>query len=689
MRGDHHLEPLRDALAQGVERLALIADAMPQLVWVARGDGTIEFFNRRWIEYTNLDVSAANEDYGQAKGVVHPDDLAMFWERWSDALATGAPYEVEYRLRNAADGNYRWFIGRAVPVQDERGVIVRWVGTCTDIDEQRRTRDNLRLIAQASDILFESFDSAKNLQRLMELLVLEAADFAAVFILDSEERLRAVGTGHRDPERAELLHRVHGERLFTPEGERQEVRRLRENRPRLIRDFNVGAALDAFWPYLAGSLVPLQPNSSITIPLYSRGTMLGALYVFREASGDRYDDGDLPLFIEIGRRVSIAIENASSYERERRIAETFQRASLPISLPRIEGVRLDAIFAPGSDESEIGGDWYDAVLLRDGSLLVGVGDVMGRGLRAAVIMARMRQLIAAIALYESDPARILDSADHFVRQASPDMLITAFIGIIDPDRTTMRYANAGHRFPLLRRGGEIVELRATGLPLGVRGGAEATSYTADLRGAQFLALYTDGLVEDHDGSEEHERRLRYVTSTDAILHAQEPAALIRDACVREERRDDVAILAIRFESGESWSFTAENAQAANDARGDFVRYLRKHVRDQSAIEAAELVFGELIGNVVRHAPGPIDVRLEWSEERPRLHVIDHGEAFGGPAHLPSNPLSEDGRGLFIAEQLSKRLTFEHIPGFGNHVAAELDLEGRGVGRPPQKAGQLL
>lgn len=658
--------------------MALIADAMPQLVWVARADGTVEFYNRRWIEYTNLDVEQTNQGYGTAKGVVHPDDLAAMWQRWSEALATGTPYEMEYRMRNAADGTYRWFMARAVPVHDERSLIVRWIGTCTDIDEQRRARDSLRLIARASDVLFESFDSSKNLQRLVELLVPEVADFAAVLLADSDDRLRAVATAHRDPARAELLHRVHGERLFTPEGELQELRRLREHRPRVIRDFNVGAALDAFWPYLAGTLAPLRPQSSITIPLYSRGAMLGALYVFHDISDRRYDEDDLSLFTEIGRRTSIAIENATSYERERRIAETFQRASLPLSLPRLERIRLDAVFAPGSDESEIGGDWYDAVLLRDGSLLVSVGDVMGRGLRAAVIMARMRQLIAGIALYESDPARILDSADHFVRQASPEMLITAFIGIIDADRATMRYASAGHRFPLLRTGDEIVELRATGLPLGVRAVAETTSHTADLRGAQLLTLYTDGLVEDHDGSEDQERRLRAIVATDAILHAHEPAAFIRDACVREQRRDDVAILAVRFEAGESWSFTAENAQAANDARGDFVRHLRSRVFDRDAIEAAELVFGELVGNVVRHAPGPIDVQLNWSGERPALHVIDRGTAFGGLAHLPSDPLSEGGRGLFIAQQLSTRVTFEHIAGFGNHVSAELNLGADGL-----------
>lgn len=860
MSDNNNLGSLRDALADGADRFALIADAMPQLVWSARADGTIEYYNQRWIAYTGLGVETTNEECSAAKGAVHPDDLTPMWDRWSEALASGTPYEAEYRLRGASDGTYRWFLARAMPVRDEHGIIVRWIGTCTDIDDERRARDNLafvleasnafnasldveviarelaalsirqfadwclvvllrdgeraelaaiahqdpssvreverfyknceplrggaldetlrsgrplllahatgdqlrtlvrdaeelqlfasiavhsamllplsaddgraygaaimisaesfrvfsqadldvamrvaasaanamhnaaifrqehrasqrlRFIAKAGDALFESFDLSKTFQALVELVISEMADFAVVLLTDSEGCLRPAAMAHRNPERAKTLERLRG-RPLTPQAEQRELRRLRERRPRFIRNFDIDAALRQFWPYLAGDVAPLQPGSSITIPLYSRGATYGGLYVFYDRSARTYDEQDIPLFAEIGRRASIAIENAQSFERERRIAETFQLASLPASLARPVGLHLDVTFLPGSDEGALGGDWYDSVLLPNGSLLVSVGDVMGRGLGAAAIMSQICQIIAVVAMYEREPSRIFDAADHLVRQRFPEVVITAFVGIIAPDRTTMQYASAGHRFPLLRRDGEIVELRSTGLPLGLRDIARASSQQVDLRGAELLVLYTNGLVEDRNGSDAGERRLSAAVASDAVLHAHAPARFIRDACVLEEHGDDVAILTVRFVNADGWSFNAENAQAATGARTGFVKYLRDHADDDTAIEAAELVFGELIGNVVRHAPGPIDLRLDWSLERPVLHVIDRGPPFSNPAELPIDPLSEGGRGLFIAQELSERVSIEHVGGYGNHVAVELRLD-----RPTWRGG---
>jgi PAS domain S-box-containing protein len=670
---ENELEPLRDMLAEGDERLSLIADAIPQLVWVTSADGTLLYYNKRWIAYTGLGVEETNRHYGSVKGVVHPDDLARMWERWSEALATGEPYEIEYRLRSKSDGSYRWFIGRARPVRSERGAIVQWIGTCTDIDDQRRARDALDSIARASDVLFESFDITKNLQGLVHMLVPKIADFAFVLLVDSDGALRTVASAPRDSSRAPHIDRIRDERLLTPDAELRELRRLREHRPRLIEDFNVAAARAQLWPYLADTLTPLAPRSSITIPLHARGETLGGLYLFVGESERVYDARDLPLAAEIGRRTSIAIENARSYARERRIAETYQRASLPLSISTLPGMRVDTVFSPGSEEAEIGGDWYDSTLLPNGSLLVTVGDVMGRGLAAAAIMARIRQVINVAAIYERDPSAVLDRADHFIREAFSDLMITAFVAIIDPEGNELRYANAGHRAPLLRRAGTIVELRSTGLPLGVRSEVPSDSKTVDLRGAELLVLYTDGLVEDRRDSADGERRLREVVASDAVLHAHAPARFVRDACLPQIRSDDIAILTVRFRGAERWSFAAENAQAANDARADFVRFLRRKSENAAAIESAEVVFGELVGNVVRHAPGPVDLAFEWDPSEPVLHVIDRGAAFETRDRLPADPLSEGGRGLFLAEQLSGGLRIEHLSGFGNHVAVRLRL----------------
>jgi anti-sigma regulatory factor (Ser/Thr protein kinase) len=157
------------------------------------------------------------------------------------------------------------------------------------------------------------------------------------------------------------------------------------------------------------------------------------------------------------------------------------------------------------------------------------------------------------------------------------------------------------------------------------------------------------------------------------LHTHNPARFIEDSCLGGRADDDVAILTLSFESTKRWSFDAENARAAQDARAEFVHYLRSQINDGFSISAAELVFGELIGNVVRHAPGAIDIDLDWSQEHPVLHVIDRGPAFEPGSALPSDLLSESGRGLYIVRRLASNLKVEHVPGYGNHVTAELPL----------------
>ncbi|MBC8164135.1 MAG: PAS domain S-box protein [Roseiflexaceae bacterium] len=112
-----------------------LANAMPILLWTARGDGTIDYYNQRWLDYVGLSMEQVLRD-GWAN-FVHPNDLAMVGERWQDAIANGTTLEVEFRLRRA-DGQYRWFFGRAVAIRNDQGQIVQWIGTNNDTDDQKQ-----------------------------------------------------------------------------------------------------------------------------------------------------------------------------------------------------------------------------------------------------------------------------------------------------------------------------------------------------------------------------------------------------------------------------------------------------------------------------------------------------------------------------------------------------------------------
>ena len=140
-----------DALRASEQRYRFMSEAMPQILWTARPDGTPDFFNQRWFAYTGLTVEES-KDWSGWERAVHPDDLQSVSERWSQAYSTGGDYAGEFRFRRAADGAYRWQLGRASPFRNADGVIIYWVGTCTDIHDYKAAEaENLALQAELED----------------------------------------------------------------------------------------------------------------------------------------------------------------------------------------------------------------------------------------------------------------------------------------------------------------------------------------------------------------------------------------------------------------------------------------------------------------------------------------------------------------------------------------------------------
>ncbi|MFL6447684.1 MAG: PAS domain S-box protein [Bryobacteraceae bacterium] len=123
-------------------RFRQLADAMPQIVWTARSDGRVDYFNSRWYEFTGFD----RDRYGNAswESVLHPDDLERCREAWDASVRSGQPYNLEYRLFDRRESRWRWFVGRAVAVRETEGGAWKWFGACTDIDEQKRVQEDLR-----------------------------------------------------------------------------------------------------------------------------------------------------------------------------------------------------------------------------------------------------------------------------------------------------------------------------------------------------------------------------------------------------------------------------------------------------------------------------------------------------------------------------------------------------------------
>ncbi len=203
--------PIGEQFPRELEILRQLADNLPQIVWVTRPDGVHEYYNQRWYEFTGLTLAQSNE-----KGwsnLFHPDDLERANAAWVEALRSGSPYEIEFRLLRASDGEYRWFLGRAVPYRNEAGEITNWFGTSTDIHEQKLAEEALRAARDAI---------RKESQRKDEFLGMVSHELRtplnAVFgwtrlmqegVLNEEERKEAVDSIMRNAEaQARLIEDV-------------------------------------------------------------------------------------------------------------------------------------------------------------------------------------------------------------------------------------------------------------------------------------------------------------------------------------------------------------------------------------------------------------------------------------------------------------------------------------------------
>jgi PAS domain S-box-containing protein len=133
------------ALQATEAKFEALTNAMPQMVWSTLPDGYHDYFNEQWYAFTGMEPGSTDGE-GWSE-IFHPEDQPVAWERWRHSLATGEPYEVEYRLRHCS-GNYRWVLGRALPVRSPDGAIVRWIGTCTDIDEAKQAAERTELLSR-------------------------------------------------------------------------------------------------------------------------------------------------------------------------------------------------------------------------------------------------------------------------------------------------------------------------------------------------------------------------------------------------------------------------------------------------------------------------------------------------------------------------------------------------------------
>jgi PAS domain S-box-containing protein len=303
----------RVLLEESEERYRSLADAMPQIVWTARPDGYLDYYNRRWFEYTGLteEESFAAEGW---RGVLHPDDVEVCRERWYMSIRTGEEFKSELRFRRAADNSYRWHLGRALPMRDAEARILKWFGTSTDIDDQKRAEEHLRFIVEASEILSESLDYESTLSSVARLAVPQLADWCAVDMLEQGQTFRRLAVAHTDPAKIELAMEL--ERRYPTDMNALHglPAVLRTGKPQFLSEIT-----DAMLSATAqdeehlGFIRALGLKSYMIVPLIARGRTLGAITFVTAESGRQYTEADLSFAEDLARRAALAVDNARLY----------------------------------------------------------------------------------------------------------------------------------------------------------------------------------------------------------------------------------------------------------------------------------------------------------------------------------------------------------------------------------------
>ena len=249
----------------------------------------------------------------------------------------------------------------------------------------------------------------------------------------------------------------------------------------------------------------------LIVPLVSQGELIGTLNLGRRLSDQPYSTDDRKLLAGLASQVAPAIrvaqlvrqQEAEAKERERieqelRVASLIQQTLLPKEVPHLDGWEIEAYY---QSARAVGGDIYDFIPLQDGRMGLVIGDVTDKGVPAALVMATTRTTLRTMATQTYDPGDVLARANEsLVPVIPPAMFVTCFYGVLNPATGDIVYANAGHNLPYVRTSNGVVEMRATGMPLGLMTGMNYEVAHARLNPGETVLLTSDGIVESHDGA---------------------------------------------------------------------------------------------------------------------------------------------------------------------------------------------
>jgi PAS domain S-box-containing protein len=626
----------------------------------------------------------ARERIGRRLGDIHPDlDAQGIEARMRQVLETGKPLAGYIHMgRTTADPQLkRAFSFSFVRLDDPEGQPRGVIYTVTDITPRQRARLRLALLDRAGRYIGRSLNVVQTAQELADIAVPELADFVTVDLLDAVSRggdtasgmlgesdvadLRR--TGHRavDDDIARALVPIGAAAAYQPWSPPVQclTRGMSWREARLDPLATTWSSNAPGGPDV--SFHDLGLHTAMVVPVRARGATLGITCFFRRAREEPFDDDDLRLAVELVERAAVSVDNARRYTRERNAALMLQRSLLPPHVPKRQAVDVASHYRPAEKLTDVGGDWFDVIPLSGARVGLVVGDVVGHGIDAAAAMGRLRTTVRALAdldlLPEELLARVDDSVTRDAREAGTATLgATCLYAVYDPVTRRCAMASAGHPAPAVVRPDGTVDF--PGMPQGPALGTSGLPFEAaewELEEGSVLVLYTDGLLapDTQPGNEavrrEHLRRAleehaRSAPTLDALCEET------IDALLPAQPLDDATLLLARTHGLSesqyaSWDVPTDPASVAR-ARTLVGEQLGSWGLDDLSF-TTELVASELLTNAIRHASGPVRLRLL----RDLTLICEVSDASSTSPHLRhARTTDEGGRGLFLISQFTDR-----------------------------------
>jgi hypothetical protein len=487
------------------------------------------------------------------------------------------------------------------------------------------------------------------------------ADGLLVQVLNKDDRLYAVGSAGYPQEFTRLMDGFPLSDYATV----HDVVRTRT--PRFIES---RADYDRLYPSMSRVSANSPKEAWAFLPMIASGRIIGLCTVsFSEPRP--FSDDERTLLTALSGLVGQALERARLYDLEHARARELQRGLLPSALPRLPAACAAARYLPAAQGEEVGGDWYDVFPLSAGRVAIVIGDVMGHGLAEAATMGRLRTAVSTLADLDMPPDELFDRLNDLVSELGEDFYATCLYAVFDPVARTCSYALAGHPPPVVVHSDGAVHspVVAADPPLGA---AQPPFETHQLRlpGESLLVLCTDGLIESATQDvEQGLARLRQVlaqaaSSTayfqvadedDDVRQLEELCDTVVSALLPDSRQtnDDAGLLIVHTRCADPRDIAGcdlpEDPRAAGQAR----QYIRAQLAAWGLADlvlTTELLVSELVGNVIRHASGPLRLRLL----RSRTLIC---EVYDGSLNTPrirrADYTDEGGRGLQLVAALSK------------------------------------